>query len=222
MEFNMKIERLIIYCSDLAKQIEFYQRILQVQVLSQTTNTAEFKIGISVLELHESSHFHPYHFAINIPSNQEHEALQWLKKRVEVLKHHGAELIDFVNWNAKSIYFYDADSNIVELIARKNLPNMSSIPFDSMAFSEISEIGLAVDDVSAAYTHLNAIGEVPLYYGNLDWFCAVGDEHGLGIIINKHKKGWMPRNDVAYTADCKVRGNLNFNFMNGKIIDTFQ
>lgn len=217
----MKIERLVIYCSDLSKQIEFYQNTLQVQLLSQTNSSAEFKLGLSVLELQLSARFHPYHFAVNIPSNQELEALQWLKKRVEVLKHHGQEIVDFVNWNAKSVYFYDADKNIVELIARKNLQNTSQNSFGSNAFLEISEIGLAVEDVSTAFNHLNAISDTPLYFGNLDWFCAAGDEHGLCIIINKHKKTWMPSNDIAYTADCRVRGELNFNFMNGKIIDTF-
>lgn len=216
----MKISRLVLYTSHLDAQIDFYKNTLGLEVISKSKDSAEINIGTTVLELNYNENAKPYHFAINIPSYKEQEALAWLKERVAVLKHNGEELIDFVNWNAKSMYFYDADQNIVELIARKNLAIEVAEKFDSAQFIEISEIGLAVEDVAGSFRRLNDIDEIELFYGNLDWFCAAGDEHGLCIIINKNKKGWMPSNDQAFTTDFKVRGDVNFNFINGKILHT--
>lgn len=217
----MKINRLILYTANIKAQKDFYSNVLNVQVLQESLNGIELRFGSTILEFRYDDKAKPYHFAINIPSFMEKEALTWLKQRVEIFKHQGEEIVDFVNWNAKSIYFYDTDKNIVELIARRNLNLVFDGEFSSEQFLEISEIGLAVNDVSGVFEHLNLIGEVPLYFGNLDWFCAAGDEHGLCIIINKNKKGWMPANDQVFTADYMVRGDLNFNFINGKIIDTF-
>lgn len=214
----MQISRLVLYTAHLDNQIDFYKNSLGLEVISKDKDSVEIKIGSTILELIYDKNAKPYHFAINIPSNKEHEALAWLKERVDILKHNGEELIDFINWNAKSMYFYDPDKNIVELIARKNLNIIADEEFDSNQFLEISEIGLAVTDVSGSYRRLNDIEEVELFFGNLDWFCAAGDEHGLCIIINKHKKGWMPSNDEAFTADCMVRGDFNFNFINGEIL----
>lgn len=214
----MKIRRLVLYTSHLSNQIDFYKNTLGVEIISESEHSAVFKIGATLLEFVLAENTKPYHFAINIPSYKEIEALAWLKERVGILKHNGDELIDFVNWNAKSMYFYDADKNIVELIARKNLDIEAGEKFSAKQFLEISEIGMSVKDVSGTFRRLNDVDEMPLYFGNLDWFCAAGDEHGLCIIINQNKKGWMPTNDYAYTANFKLRGDVNFEFLNGKIL----
>jgi catechol 2,3-dioxygenase-like lactoylglutathione lyase family enzyme len=214
----MKISRLVLYTKNLNLQTEFYESVLGVEIINESKTSAELKFGATILELNYSSEAKPYHFAINIPSNQEHEALAWLKERVKVLTYQGEELVDFINWNAKSVYFYDADKNIVELIARKNLNINSNKVFNAQQFLSISEIGMSVTNVSHIYHQINLIKTVPLYFGNLDWFCAAGDEHGLFIIIKQSKKGWLPNNDFAYTADFKLRGDVNFDFVNGKII----
>lgn len=214
----MKISRLVIYTPNLISQTDFYKNVLGVEVISQTKTSAELKIGNTILELIFSPKATPYHFAINIPSNQEHQALAWLKQRVNVLTYQGEELVDFINWNAKSIYFYDTDKNIVELIARKNLNINSTEAFNAKQFLCLSEIGISINNVADIYHRINTIKEVPMYFGNLDWFCAAGDELGLFIIIDQSKKGWLPNNDFAFTSDFKIRGDVNFDLVNGKII----
>lgn len=213
----MIITQLKIYTNKLEEQVAFYKTILGVDVIDRTETSVSFKIGCTHLILNYSESAKPYHFAFNIPSNKEKEALVWLKEKLTVLQHHGHELIDFPNWNAKSIYFYDADKNIVEFIARKNLKVETIVPFDSSQLLGVSEIGMAVNNVGEIYHKINAIRKTDLYFGNLDWFCAAGDEHGLFIIIDQSKKGWMPCNDHAYTADFEIKGDLNFEFVNGEI-----
>lgn len=214
----MRITHLNIYTSKIKEQINFYENILSAEVIDENLNSVTIKIGHTNLTLTYNKDAKPYHFAINIPSNKAEEALTWLKRKTNVLKFHDQEIVDFPAWNAKSIYFYDADKNIVELIARKNLKIEMNEPFSSTQFLSISEIGMSVNNVSQIFEQINEIQQTPLYFGNLEWFCAAGDEQGLFIIIDQDKKGWMPCNDYAYTSDFEIKGDLNFKFINGKIV----
>lgn len=215
----MKINKLILYTSQLSKQIEFYQSVLGISPVNKTENSFELLIGSSKLMFQYRESATPYHFAINIPSNKELEALAWLKQRLDLLPFQGNELVDFVNWNAKSMYFYDADKNIVEFIARKNLKIAYEKPFDQQQLLCVSEIGLSVKNVKEVYESISAIHDVGFYFGNLEHFCAAGDEYGLFILIDQQHKGWMPNNDFAHTSDFVLYGDLNLAFLNGEIIE---
>src|SRR6202008_3247898 len=116
---------------NIAAQKAFYSDVLDFLVIETAENSIDIRIGDSTLCFVQFDNATPYHFAINIPSNKEHESLHWLKQRVEILKHENDELIDFPNWNAKAMYFYDADKNIVEFIARKNLNMNYAGSFDT-------------------------------------------------------------------------------------------
>ena len=196
----MKIKSLKLYTSNLSKQVKFYSTKIGLKIIEQSATQAKFRMGNSIFTLIENKDFKPYHFAINIPSNQEKEALNWLKSRVEILKDEDHEIQDFDFWNAKAIYFYDPDKNIVELIARKNLSNESQEAFSSNSLLEISEIGVPVSDVESTYKALKEIAEIPIYSGGFERFLAVGGEQGLFICINKNIKKWFPTGDEAYSS----------------------
>lgn len=213
----MIINQLRIYTSQLQEQSEFYQKVLGLTLTNKTEKSVDFEIGYSIFTLSQKESATPYHFAINIPSNKDEEALRWLKQRVSLLKDDGNELIDFSNWNANAMYFYDSDKNIVELIARRNLGIETNTPFDQNQFLGISEIGLPVQNIEDTYKDIRAIKEIAIYDGNFDRFCAVGDEQGLFIIVNQNKKQWFPCNDIAYTSDFEIHGDFNFEFRNGQI-----
>jgi len=52
-----------------------------------------------------------------------------------------------------------------------------------------------------------------------DRFCAVGDENGLFIVVNNELKKWFPTGDLIEQSDFKIRGDFNFNYTNGEIIE---
>ncbi|MGB1219771.1 MAG: VOC family protein [Flavobacteriales bacterium] len=202
----MKIQELEIYTPRLEEQTKFYSQVLELDSITKTNTSVSFQIGKSILKLIRRDEFTPYHYAINIPANQEVEALKWLKERVDVLKYENSMIQYFDFWNAYAIYFYDADKNIVELIARKNLENNSRKPFSKNALLEISEIGMPTFDINKEYKVLKEIADIAIHSGNLERFCALGDENGLFIAINKEeKKEWFPTKDKPFSSDFNIR-----------------
>jgi catechol-2,3-dioxygenase len=149
------------------------------------------------------------HFAVNVPPNRFDEAKRWAAERAELLTVEGSDELDFSDWDARAAYFIDPDGNVVELIARNRLPESPATePFGASELIEVSEAGLPVPDVGAAVGQLE--GELGLEHfdGNRQTFSAVGDDHGLLIVvpIGRH---WFPTETVATGApiEVEIRGD---------------
>lgn len=205
----MKIKSLKIYTSNFDTQVAFYSELMGLRLISRTEHEAVFALGASRLIFKKSEEFQPCHFAINIPCNMEQEALLWLKERVAVLKDGDSEIQNFESWNARAVYFYDKDRNIVEFIARRNLRNEYNGKFDSNCLLEISEIGIATDNIKTVYNALVKIVPLQKYDGGWERFCAFGDENGLLICINRRIKNWFPTNDRAHASDFELEFEEN-------------
>ncbi|MEM0518725.1 VOC family protein [Aequorivita flava] len=197
----MKFKEVTLYTSQIELQNTFYTEVLGLKNITDTKNIISFKVRNTHIKFVKCNSSHPYHFAFNIPSNKTNEALEWLKKRVEIQKDGQAEIVDFPAWNAKSIYFYDADKNILEFIARKNLVNKTVQPFSAEALLEISEIGIATNQFKEKFTHLTSELGLRKFGGGEAIFSAIGSERGLFILIDKLQKDWFPTNDKAFSAD---------------------
>ncbi|MEQ8218654.1 MAG: VOC family protein [Arenibacter sp.] len=200
----MKFKELKLYTSNIKAQAEFYSQVLGLSIFDQSRKHVSFQIGSSMLHFEYKQSATPYHFAINIPSNKEVEALKWLKSRCSILKDGEDEIINFTAWNAKAIYFYDQDKNIVELIARKNLKNDSVHNFGPEHFLEISEIGVPTRDIKSEFNILRDFIGIEIYDGGFGNFCAIGDENGLFICIDMDHKKWYPTNDKAFASNFEL------------------
>ncbi|RKD86021.1 catechol-2,3-dioxygenase [Mangrovibacterium diazotrophicum] len=223
--FSMKIQELHIYTSRLDEQLKFYQEVLSLPLLESSQTDFKVLVGQSVLWFSYKAKSTPYHLAVNIPPNQVSDALAWLHKRVSIIQDEGQDIINFVSWNAKSVYFYDPDHNILEFIARKNLPYKNIDAFDYHSLIRISEIGVPVDDNATFYRQLQQLSDFKIYDGSMERFCAVGDEEGLFIVVNKHQKRWYPTNDETYSSDFEVKfenlaQSFSVVFKDGKMVES--
>ena len=201
----MKIQELKVYTPHLAAQRLFYAETLGLEVFDVSSTHFSVKLGESILVFEQRENATPYHFAITIPAGKEKEALAWLNQRVEVLTNAGNAIQYFENWDAKAIYFYDADRNIVEFIARNTLNNSRPEAFNREQLLGISEIGLPTTAIEQSFNLLNTTLGLEVYDGSFERFCAVGDAHGLVILIDKNHRAWFPTTDTAYASDFEVR-----------------
>lgn len=187
----MQIAELHLVTHHLAAQKAFYHDLLELPLVAEALTSFTVQAGVSRLTFVETTGPLPsiYHVAFNIPENQLAAAKVWLKARLPLLQNGDSDEWVFPDWNAHTVYYLDADGNILEAIARHNLPTASTQPFTAQSFLSISEIGLAAPDVRAFCQQLHAALGVDRWRGNDTNFAAVGDEEGL-FIVARNGRPW--------------------------------
>jgi len=208
----MQILKLEILTNDLEGTEDFYRRVLGTQVIEKTNGSISFTCGLTTLIFKYAANEKPvYHYAFNIPHNKLAEAFDWLHKRVAIMDvMPGDKIADFVNWNAKSFYFYDNNGNILEFIARYELDNRSDDPFGAGSVINISEIGVATEDVINTCDGLiNKFG-LPVFakQPRLQNFTALGDHEGL-LILSIENRHWYPTDKLAQKFYTRLEVNTN-------------
>jgi len=131
------------------------------------------------------------HFAVNV--GRFGEAVEWARGQAELI----ADDVPFPAWRARAAYYYDVVGNIVELIARERAPSAELL-------MEVSEVGLPVDDVRAAVDFLRAELELPVFDDGGEKFHALGDDHGLFILVPVGRD-WLFTDRPASDAPVRVR-----------------
>ena len=134
-----------------------------------------------------------YHFAFNIPENKILDALRWQQERSPMLPipprnraaGYPASVVDYSHWNAHSVFFLDPAGNVVEYIARHDLANAAPGPFTERDILHASEIAFVVDDVRSGASAVRDVGALAQYRGGDDNFMAIGDEHGLLLVMRR-------------------------------------
>ena len=193
----MKIKNLVLQTKEVKKLAGFYRDILELSVRSSAAGFTA-TMGSTAVRFEPSADQEPfYHFAINIPCNKMEEAREWLSRKVELLwiADYKNVVADFVNWNARSVYFFDVAGNIVELIARFDLENEAKEKFSAKQFLSVSEIGLVfpqheIENKTSALLKrysLSFFDKQPPFPN----FKALGDDEGLFIIVTDHRN-WYP------------------------------
>ncbi|WP_044403316.1 VOC family protein [Lacinutrix sp. Hel_I_90] len=213
----MIIEEVTLFTNIIQKQKQFYESVLGFEIVEDSKDRISFKTGESHLVFEYKKETNPAHIAFNIPVKTIHTALKWLKERIKVLSYEGEEITNFHAWNARAIYFYDVDHNILEFIARERLGIASEAAFTPDTIISISEMAIATDNIASIYSQINRIKPIPIFDGSFDRFCALGNDEGLFIVIDKNKKKWYPTMAAVLTSDFIIKGDYNFSFTNGEI-----
>lgn len=190
----MHIKEIILYTPDIGILKLFYSEILELPVNYKSENTISFAAGNSLLTfIKGSKRVRPfYHFAFNVPPDKFRESKEWITSAgLSLISLNGEDEFDFKSWNAHSVYFYDPADNIVELISRHGLKKEDTEKHFGDLILNISEIGLPVSDVKTAIEKIKSFTGIPFYSGDNESFAAMGDEHGLFIIVKEGRK-WFP------------------------------
>lgn len=212
----MKITELTLAAPHPDEMKKFYSGELGFAEIEASSDTD----GFSFQAGHTRVNFIPgdrdakYHFAFNIKPDQLSDAVKWLEKcGAEPLfsPEYKGVIVDFPDWWAKSVYFFDPAGNIVELIARGGIGAAGNVPaFSANSIVGVSEIGLVTEDVAAMREWIEATHGISSFsrHKNTDEFSVMGDDHGLILITVKGRK-WFMGNFEAVHFPVSVTGIEN-------------
>ena len=192
----MQLDTVTITTADVASAADFYGHVLDLPV-RRLAETAEVTIGDSTLVVQEGPTGPGVdHLAFTVPSNRFDEARDWVAERVGLLT--AADGRDVMRlggvWNSESVYFPGPDGAILEFIARHSRDDATDHAFTSADVVSISEIGIGVDDVTAAVAHLTAAFGLAVFGEGSAEFTPVGDQEGLLIVVARDR-AWFPTGD---------------------------
>ncbi|HEY7197967.1 MAG TPA: hypothetical protein VH306_12340 [Gaiellaceae bacterium] len=189
----MRIHRIELASPCFAEQRAFWGEALGLPV-EQGPASAAVRLRRSTIVFESAGHGEEprYHFAIAIPGGRAQEALGWLRQRVRVLPFESGESVVRFDWiRADSLYFHDAAGNVVELMARDEIGEDESRAFGPDLLLEVSEIGIATDDVPATCGALREVLGAPVYWGDGEGLTAIGDGTGA-VLVSPAGRGWIP------------------------------
>lgn len=211
----MLLKKITLLTSKLDELSYFYRDLLELNIINEASDAFTVQIGSTELTFKETElSLKPfYHFAINIPENKMSEAKSWIKSKVTLNAEEGEEEeVYFESWNAHSMYFEDPSGNLLEFIARHNLPNASQNLFSAKDLLQISEIGIVVDAVIPFVRKLNERG-VPNWRDDSESLTPVGDENGLFIVVKSGRRWFFSEQHAKiYPVEVTIDGIGEFSF----------
>lgn len=180
----------------LAAMRDFYERLLGLRIVDDTPQRLTIAAGetsVTFLSAAASDGQPFYHFAFNIPENKIEAAWRWQNQRTPLLPipprlrdaKYPDDVVNYAHWNAHSVFFFDPAGNVVEYIARHDLQNSAAGEFGPADVLYASEIAFVADDVTNLATALKNLAGVGQYRGGDENFMALGDEHGLLLVMKR-------------------------------------
>jgi catechol-2,3-dioxygenase len=212
----MNIIELELLSDNLPATEVFYRKVFGLEPYFKEDNTLMFfKIGGTELIFKRSENTKPvYHFAIDVPNNRFEEAHAYFRSKTHLIDiENGSDIADFVNWQAKSFYFYDNNGNVVEIITRYSNNCIDVEHFTPSSYLNISEIGLVTPNVPHLAQKLLTEYGVEVYKKQLasDTFTVCGNDSGL-FILAENGRAWYPTKIKAQHFPTRIlysdNGNL--------------
>jgi catechol-2,3-dioxygenase len=209
----MNILELQLLTGNLEVQKSFYGSVLGLPILESDVQHLTIQVGSSRMKFTRQSEFSGhYHFAFDVPENQLESAKIWLEARATLIPDlDGTKVFGGGDWNSDAVYFRDPHGNILELIARHELANASQTEFSSASLLNISEIGLACNNVPDVVKWLEQNLNLEIYKSSSETFAPVGNAHGLLILVQNTRE-WFPSTGVFATlqpVSVTVEGSQN-------------
>jgi hypothetical protein len=213
----MLLKEINLQTNNLSALHNFYKEIFELTTVYSNEKSIAVTAGKSQLIFEETnSPGNPfYHFAFNIPSNKFEEALNWVKRKVELLwlDDYKGYIADFIKWKAKSFYFKDPAGNILELITRFDLNDIVDEKFSSKHIRNVSEIGLVFPVESFDTDVNNLLSQYPLRYFDkqppMPHFRAVGNDEGLFVIVPENRVWFSTKDTISQIFPMQITFSEN-------------
>ncbi len=189
----------LLTAAPLAKMKSFYHELLGLPLTEKKAGEFTFAGGQTAVTFAQAQpeYGEPfYHVAFNIPENKILDAHDWQKPRTPLDRINAnlrdpdfpEDVVHFRHWNAHSIFFWDPAGNLIEYIARHDLKNGAAGAFSANDILYASEIAFISDDVANTALEMRKALDLEQYRGGDDRFRALGDEHGLLLVMIRGRR----------------------------------
>lgn len=191
---DMEIREVVLQTRDTDTIERFYGRELGLEVVSDPARVT-VALGSTRMVFEESEYEGAHHLAFTIPTGMFPQAKQWIAARAALLGRDGVDEFEGPSsWNSRSVYFDGPDGQVLELIERRDLRQPTNDHFGPDGLLCVSEVGVAVPEVLDTVDLLQVSGIEPYGSPPSEGFAAVGDIHGMLILVPPGR-GWMPTGD---------------------------
>jgi catechol-2,3-dioxygenase len=189
----------LLTAAPLTKMKSFYLELLGLPLLEENAGEFTFAGGQTAVTFAQGrpEHGEPfYHVAFNIPENKILSAHDWQKSRTSLDRINASlrdpqfpeDVVHFRHWNAHSVFFWDPAGNLIEYIARHDLKNSAAGEFTPADVLYASEIAFISEEVTDTALEMKKALQLEQYRGGDDRFRALGDEHGLLLVIIRGRR----------------------------------
>lgn len=202
----MKLLTIELDTADLLGTREFYTQRLDLPVIAESADSFTVQVGWTQLTFRSvTKPVAPYHFAINVPAGMLELCMHWFSLRYMDTQAEGRTIAEFPDWKARSAYFPDNNGNILEFIARRDLPSVDANLTVGDLFQCISELGIVTPCVVKTTYQLAKHFGVKRFSKSkpMHDFAALGDDNGL-FIVSKEDRKWLFTNIPAAINNYRV------------------
>ncbi|RNB87008.1 glyoxalase/bleomycin resistance/dioxygenase family protein [Brevibacillus fluminis] len=171
---------------------QVYAERLGFPIIAQTGQDITFAItphaSLTFKEVHEP--LAPVHFAFQVPYEQFHESVKWLKQSgLFIAAWPDGREIDDENGRL-NLYFRDGDGNLLEIIAHEYVADGVLVPHTPLNILYLREVGCPVASVPVFRNWLRSHLQLKtLRDGDFFNFVIGGTAH---VVANWHHRRWLP------------------------------
>ncbi|MBD2752536.1 VOC family protein [Spirosoma validum] len=202
----MKLLTIELETADPVGTRKFYTQQLDLPIVAESAESLTVQVGWTQLTFRSvPGPVAPYHFAINVPSGMLELCMHWFSLNYMDTQSPGQTIAEFPDWKARSAYFLDNNGNILEFIARRDLPYIDANLTVGDLFQCISELGIVTPCVVKTSYQLSKHFGVKRFSKSkpMHDFAALGDDNGL-FIVSKENRTWLFTNTPAVVNNYRV------------------
>lgn len=208
----MKLLDIELYTANLSATRRFYVRQLGLPLIDHSASHLTVLVGWTRLTFrHTHQPVAPYHLAINVPRGSLEVIMYYFDLSYLDTQRPGQTIAEFADWRARACYFYESPetprtSNLIEFIARTELPLDDPNLTINDLFQGVSEIGIATEDVAYTTSQIQRRFGTPQFTRTTESpdFNALGDDNGL-FVVSRVGRNWLFSDIPAGLNYCRVR-----------------
>lgn len=195
-EARMKIFQVNLKCHDMHRMKEFYTKVLEMELLTETESYFTIMAGTTKILFEKDDAIPYYHVCFRTNAEYFDHMYQRLGAESVLVPNQKGEYSMF--WKGKQAYFIDPDGNILEMLERP----LEGTRQKEIRWHDVGEVGLPVNDVTSMEKELDQYLKNE-QMDSSETFAFYGDSKGVFVLV-KVGRNWYPTERAAVISPVKI------------------